>query len=181
MDILQTDRSFPGSAQSSYEGDCGMHAQPASVSFIKGKFAPILPSFAILSVPGKGAQSSPDLKRLDLQQCIKIAHQNNNRSRVSKDSIEMATAVHRQILSAWWPQVTGSVLGSRMDKDLNFIFPPSQISLPASAMTVTIPAVTLPANLFGPGLPAQNVSLPLPPATVNVPVRATIAGSLQLP
>jgi len=121
-----------------------MRVQPASVSFIKGKLAPILLSFTILSVPGKAAQSSPDLKRLDLQQCIKIALQNNNRSRVSKDSIEMATAVHRQALSAWWPQVTGSVLGPRVDEDLNLIFPSSRISIPASAMTVTIPAVTLP-------------------------------------
>jgi len=121
-----------------------MYVQPVSASFMKRNLAIILLFFALLSVPAKAAQSSQDLKQLDLQQCIKIALQNNNRSRVSKDSIEMATAVHRQALSAWWPQVTGSVLGPRVDEDLNLIFPSSRISIPASTMTVTIPAVTLP-------------------------------------
>jgi outer membrane protein len=117
------------------------------------------------------AQSSPDSKRYDLDQCIKIALQNNDRSRVSRDSVDMAMAVHRQALSAWWPRITGSIAGTRSDENSTFLFPSSQISVPASAMTVSLPAITLPANLFGPGFPPANVSLPLQPMTINVPAQ----------
>jgi len=118
------------------------------------------------------AQSPPDVQRLDLRKCIELALQNNDRSKISRDSVEAALAVHRQALSAWWPQISGSISASRMDEDLNFIFPSSQIAVPASALSVTPAPITLPANIFGPGFPAGNVTIPLQPATVAIPAQA---------
>ena len=117
------------------------------------------------------AQSAPDAQRLDLPKCIELALQNNERSKISRDSVEMALAVHRQAISAWWPQISGSIMGSRMDEDPSFLFPASQISVPASAMTITPAPITLPANIFGPGFPPSDITIPLQPATVNVPAQ----------
>jgi outer membrane protein len=64
----------------------------------------------------KEAPSAP-ATRLDVARSIELALQNNNRSGISQDSVEMAVALHRQALSSWWPQISGSVLASRMDED----------------------------------------------------------------
>ena len=107
----------------------------------------------------------------NLAKCIEFALQNNHRMSISRESVEMAIAVHRQALSAWWPQISGSFLGSRMDEDPNFIFPASQMITPASSFTVPSTVITLPANIFGPGFPPQNVPIPIPPTSVDVPAQ----------
>jgi outer membrane protein TolC len=61
--------------------------------------------------------------RFDLQECIELALHNSNRMKISRESVEMAMALHRQALSSWWPQISGSILGTRMDEDPNFLFP----------------------------------------------------------
>jgi outer membrane protein len=109
--------------------------------------------------------------RLDAAKCIELALQNNNRSKISRDSVEMAVALHRQALSSWWPQISGSVLASRMDEDPNFLFPSSSISVAASAFTAPASLITLPANALGPGFPPVDVQIPIPPTTVNVPAQ----------
>ncbi len=128
-------------------------------------------SFTLIQSAPAAEQALPEGNRYDLQQCITLALKNNERSPIARESVEMAMALHRQALSAWWPQATGSILGSRMDEDSNFLFPSSQVSIPASAMTLPLPTITLPANLFGPGFPPDNVSLPLPPMNVNIPAQ----------
>jgi outer membrane protein len=121
----------------------------------------LLPSFST-------AQSTV---QYDLQKCIELALQNNQRVNISRESVEMALALHGQALSSWWPQISGSILGSRMDEDPNFIFPASQMSMAATSFSIPSTAITLPANLFGPGFPPQNVQLPLPPMSVDVPAQ----------
>lgn len=117
------------------------------------------------------AEPVADGVRLDLQKCIQLALANNDRGKISRDSVEMALAVHRQALSSWWPQISGRLLGSRTDEDTNFIFPSSSFQVPAGTMTVTPAPITLPANLFGPGFPPTNITLPMQPATVNIPAQ----------
>jgi outer membrane protein len=116
-------------------------------------------------------QASAPAGRLDVAKCIELALQNNNRSKVSRDSVEMAVALHKQALSSWWPQVSGSVLASRMDEDPNFLFPSSSISVPASAFTLPPSAIPLPANALGLGVPPIDAQIPIPPMTVNVPAQ----------
>jgi outer membrane protein len=115
--------------------------------------------------------STTETQPLNLQKCIELALQNNDRSKISKDAVEMALAVHGQALSSWWPQIAGSVSGSRMDEPLNFIFPSSQITVPAGTLTVTPSPITLPANLFGPGFPPDNITMPMQPTTINIPAQ----------
>jgi outer membrane protein len=116
-------------------------------------------------------QASGNAKRLNLKTCIDLALKNNNRSRISRDSVEMALAVHRQALSAYWPEVSGSILASRMDEDPNFLFPASQVTTSAGTLTVTPSPITLPANIFGAGLPPVNVTLPLQPMSIDIPAQ----------
>jgi outer membrane protein len=79
--------------------------------------------------------------------------------------------LHKQALSSWWPQISGSVLASRMDEDPNFLFPSSAVSVPASTFTLPPSAITLPADILGPGIPPVNAQLPIPSMTVNVPAQ----------
>jgi outer membrane protein len=134
----------------------------------------------LLSFAQSGASAAPPgapgvtqtTQRFDVNKCVELALQNNNRSKVSRDAVEMALAVHRQALSSWWPQVSGRVMASRMDEDPNFLFPSSRVSVPASVFTVPSSAITLPANALGPGIPPVNAQIPIPPMTVNVPAQS---------
>jgi outer membrane protein TolC len=121
-----------------------------------------------------GAEAS--VLRLDLAKALELAFQNNNRSKVSKDAVDAALALHGQALSSLWPQVAASIVGSRMDQDPDFIFPASKIPLPASSLTVPSQTILIPANSFGPGLPPVNVPLQTPPTTIDIP-----AQSIQVP
>lgn len=121
--------------------------------------------------PTGNLQPSAPAMRLDVAKCIELALQNNNRSKVSRDSLEMAVALHKQALSSWWPKISGSVLASRMDEDPNFIFPSSGVSVPASAFAVPASAIFLPANALGMGVPPVNAQIPIPPMTINVPAQ----------
>jgi outer membrane protein len=117
------------------------------------------------------AQTSPFALQVDVSKCIELALQNNNRTKISRDALEAALALHKQALSSWYPQISGSVLASRMDEDPNFIFPSSNIAVPAGSISIPSTTLTLPANIFGPGFPPVNVPLPLPPMSVDVPAQ----------
>jgi outer membrane protein len=109
--------------------------------------------------------------RFNLAQCIAYALQNNNRSKVSKDSIDIALGIQKQALSSLWPQITGRIMGTRMDEDPNFIFPASAIPIPSSSFATPPSTMTLPANSLGPGFPPVDVPIPIPSQTVNVPAQ----------
>jgi outer membrane protein len=117
------------------------------------------------------SQAAAQPVKADLNKCIELALQNNNRSKVSRDAVEAALALHKQALSSWYPQISGSIKGTRMDEDPNFIFPSSSVSVPAGSISIPSTTLTLPANIFGPGFPPANISLPLPPMSVDVPAQ----------
>ncbi len=122
---------------------------------------------------GKPAAASPqsNVVKLDLPKAVELALQNNYRSKVSKYDVEAALALHGQALSAWWPRVSAGITGSRIDDDLNFIFPANNFSMPATTFTVPSSTFVLPANSFGPGFPPVNVPIQTPPTTVDVPAQ----------
>ena len=119
----------------------------------------------------KPTQVSSGTARYDLSQCVQYALNNNNRSKVSRDSIDMAVAIHKQALSSWWPQVSGRVTGARMDEDPNFIFPSTAVSVPAGTLALPPTTIRLPANSFGPGFPPVDLPITIPPMSVNVPAQ----------
>jgi outer membrane protein len=114
-------------------------------------------------------RKEPATERLDLARCIAYALQNNNRSKVSKDSIEMALGIQKQALSSLWPQISGRIMGARMDEDPNFVFPASAIPIPTSTFSTPASTIKLPANSLGPGFPPTDVSVPIPSQTINIP------------
>jgi hypothetical protein len=64
-----------------------------------------------------------DVLTVNLEKCLNIALENNRQRRVSQSAIEIAEAQHKQALSAYWPQLKLEVSATRMDEDMNFIFP----------------------------------------------------------
>ena len=117
------------------------------------------------------AQTAGAVQRFGLSQCIQIALENSNRTRVSRDAVEVALALRQQALSSWWPQLSASVTASRMDQGLNFIFPASTVALPAGAIPIPATSLTLPANSLGPGFPPVNVPLTIPQTNINIPAQ----------
>lgn len=87
-----------------------------------------------------------------------------NHSRpASRFAIAIAEAQHRQALAAYWPQINAKVGVEQMEHAPAFVYPATQMYIPAQ--TITTPAgeatVTIPANAFGPGAPPVNVQLPV--------------------
>lgn len=106
-------------------------------------------------------ESSPQLTKLTLQNCIDLALENNHARAASRYGIEIAEAQHRQALSAYWPQVGIKATYSIMDEDPNFIFPSQGMRVPASTIIATTPlgpmTIEIPASTFV--IPEQNVKL----------------------
>ncbi|MBL8229877.1 MAG: TolC family protein [Bryobacterales bacterium] len=112
---------------------------------------------------GQVKPPSPAPQVLSLEQCLRMAMENNHRRPASRFAVAMAEAQHRQALAGYWPQVSAKVGVSRTDEPLNFIFPASTMYIPPQ--TVNVPggtaAVTIPANAFGPGFPPAAVQMPV--------------------
>ncbi|MHB8058694.1 MAG: TolC family protein [Desulfuromonadaceae bacterium] len=109
----------------------------------------VSPSYAAEAAQPLTSASAGDHRgSLTLQQCIDLALQKNRFRSVSRYSVEIAEAQHRQALSAYWPQLSGKATYSIMDQDPNFIFPAQNISISGLA-PVAIPVT----------VPEQNIKL----------------------
>jgi outer membrane protein TolC len=99
------------------------------------------------------------LNTLTLKDCIDIAQGKNHSRGVSRFSLEIAEAQHRQALSGYWPQIGVKAAYSIMDHDPNFVFPASNISMPAGTgiMVQVAPGVQIPVSNLA--IPQQNVKL----------------------
>ncbi len=111
---------------------------------------------------------TPGLTNLTLQNCIDLALQNNHARAVSRYSIEIAEAQHRQALSAYWPQVGIKATYSIMDEDPNYIFP---------GRTMSLQGMTIPVNT--PNGQIQLSSLPIPEQNVKLMDRQNFIASLN--
>ena len=124
-------------------------------------------SLAVAICPGTGAvaqMSAPSAPQiLPLEECVRLAMENNRRRPASRFAVAMAEAQHRQALSGYWPQVTAKAGASRLDEAANFIFPAGTMYVPPQ--TIDVPggtaAVTIPANAFGPGFPPSDLQMPV--------------------
>jgi outer membrane protein TolC len=116
-------------------------------------------------VSGLQAQniSPAQIQRLTLQQCLQTAREKNHSRPASQFAVAIAEAEHRQALSGYWPQINARGGVERTDEPFNFLFPASQMYIPAQS--VSIPGgqamVTIPANAFGPGFPPSTIQLPV--------------------
>ena len=100
---------------------------------------------------------------LSLDDCLRIAMEKNRQRPASQFAIAMAEAQHRQALAGYWPQITAKGGWTQLDQAPNFLFPASQMYIPAQ--TVNVPggtmSVTIPANSFAPGFPPVAVQMPV--------------------
>jgi outer membrane protein len=104
--------------------------------------------------PATASADGPRMNALTLQDCIDLALGKNHSRAVSRFSIDIAEAQHRQATSAYWPQIGIKANYSIMDEDPNFIFPASNITIPQIAI---MPGVTIPTSNLP--IPEQNIKL----------------------
>jgi outer membrane protein TolC len=116
------------------------------------------------SASEKATGAAPAARELTLDQCLNEALQNSHRRPASKFAVVMAEAQHRQALAGYWPQIGAKAGYQRMDEAPDFLFPASQMQLPAGSA-----AVTVPAGVMGP----NPVSFPVstPPQTIQIPAQ----------
>ncbi len=124
---------------------------------------------------GSVALGAGEARVLGLEECLRIAFEKNHKRPASGFAVRMAEAQHRQALSAYWPQVKATAGVIRMDEAPNFVFPGSQMYIPAQTITTTpsTAVVSIPANAFGPGFPPAAVQMPVsvPAQTVGTPAQ----------
>jgi outer membrane protein TolC len=106
----------------------------------------------------------PSVRELTLQQCLDEALQNNHRRPASKFAVAIAEAQHRQTLAGYWPQIGGKAGYERMDESPDFLFPASQMKMPAGSAVVTVPAGVL-------GPTAVQLPVSTPAQTIEVPAQ----------
>lgn len=108
--------------------------------------------------PAAAVTNGPSMNALTLQDCIDLALEKNHSRAVSRFSIEIAEAQHRQATSAYWPQVGIKANYTVMDEDPNFIFPGRDISMPqGTALIAQTPFGQVPLSNLP--IPEQNVKL----------------------
>ncbi len=85
---------------------------------------------------------------LTLEQCLNIALEKNRQRTVSALAIKIAECQHKQALSSYWPRLMLTSSYSRLDEDLEFIFPeetsvyniagvgPAPVTVPDKIVTV---------------------------------------------
>ncbi len=89
----------------------------------------------------EGTPTPPPLS-LSLEQCLKIALEQNRQRTVSALAVKIAEYQHKQALSAYWPRLMLNSSYSRLDEDLEFIFPEETSNYTISGFgsaTVTVP------------------------------------------
>ncbi len=90
------------------------------------------PAPASPPVEASDPSSSPPLDKmmnLTLADCLEIAFAQNRMRAVSRESIKIAEAQHKQALSGHWPQLKASLTAMRMDEDPTFVFPSQSLPL----------------------------------------------------
>ncbi|MCP4119230.1 MAG: TolC family protein [Desulfobacteraceae bacterium] len=118
---------------------------------------------------------------LSLEECLDIALKKNRQREVSALAVRIAQYQHKQALSAYWPKLFMNSSFSRVDEDLNFVFP-------EETSTYSIAGMSISDISLGPGMPSlppialppQSVSVTIPEKTIKVLDRDSLVGSLEL-
>ena len=111
---------------------------------------------------------SAPLTSLSLQDCIAIALELNRRRAVFALNIKIAQYRHKQALSSYWPRLLINSTYSRMDEDIDFIFPEETADYTISGIaplpvtsTVTVPQKTVKVTDRDKKVTYLDFSLPL--------------------
>ena len=96
---------------------------------------------------------SSNIKSLTLDNCLKIALENNHKIKAAKYGVEVAKAQKKQAESAYYPQIDINAAASLNDQNPLFIMPAFKMNLPS----LPIPGLDL--NLGAIDVPQQNVKL----------------------
>jgi len=132
----------------------------------------VSPSYAVeAEQPLTPASAGDHQGSLTLQQCIDVALQKNRFRNVSRYSVEIAEAQHRQALSAYWPQLSGKATYSIMDQDPNFIFPSNTMQTPGFNIDLS--------SIGGPNLPIPSSNVEIPEQNIKLMDRHNIVASLN--
>jgi len=112
--------------------------------------------------PAPSAQATPEIHELDLGQCLEEALENNHRRQASRFAVEIAEAQHRQALAGYWPQVGLKGGYEHLSSAPDFVFPASQVRVPAGTAMINVPAGVLGPNpvQIPVSTPAQTVPVP---------------------
>jgi outer membrane protein TolC len=84
---------------------------------------------------------------LSLNDCIKIALENNHKIKSSKEEISISNARKKQAESAYWPQISGKAIYTLNNNDLEFMMPSFKMSIP-------------PMSFLGYSLTLDNIVVP---------------------
>lgn len=93
------------------------------------------------------------VKVLTLNDCIKIALENNHRIKASREDINIAEAQKKQAESGYWPQINANALYSLTNQDPMFILPGFKMNLPP----ISIMGYTL--NMNDIDVPQEDIKL----------------------
>jgi outer membrane protein TolC len=77
----------------------------------------------VIAVTGVSTGPACEAAPLTVEQCIEIALERNQQRRISKLGVEIAETQLKQALGAYWPQLSLESGFTRLDEDINFIFP----------------------------------------------------------
>jgi outer membrane protein TolC len=115
------------------------------------------------AIPAGAPDGPAAIQVLSLDQCLETAFQRNHRRPISRFAVALAEAQHRQALSGYWPQVGVKGGYERLSDPLDFIFPAETMQIPAQSVSVPggTMVVTIPANAFAPGFPANSIQMPV--------------------
>jgi outer membrane protein TolC len=111
-------------------------------------------------------QNGETTLEMPLNECVAMALRENHRRPASRFAVAMAEAQHRQALAGYWPQISGKAGYQRMDESPDFLFPSSNIQVPAQNLPLPPGfglAIVDPANHVVGSLssfPAQNIQVP---------------------
>jgi outer membrane protein len=142
-------------------------------------------------------QSAPppldSVVEMRLDDCLAAAMQHNRQRPASQFAVAIAEAQHRQALSGYWPQAALRAGYQRMDEAPDFLFPATEMAVPAQ--TISVPAgtalITVPAGVLGPAAvqlpvttPAQTIGtspqvLPVPAQDVKLLDPDTFVASMS--
>jgi len=94
-----------------------------------------------------------------LDQCVEMALERHVKRQIARESVRIAEAQKKQVLSSYWPQLSASALYSVTDEEPTFIFPESTIKLPAAFSQIMSALLGMEIDLPAMPVPEQRVKL----------------------
>ena len=118
---------------------------------------------------------------LDLEECLHLTLEYNRQRPASKFQVEIAQAMHRQAMAAYFPHFDAKAGSNLRSDDVSFVFPESQFLFPATTVGIPETSIAIPNTTFHTGplnftVPAGSLGPGFPAADLHVPV-----GSQEIP